>query len=44
MSADVSTFPQGEVTRRRGELTMVDVIEGARTPEEMISFLAAAFP
>ena len=44
MSADVQTFPQDEVTRRRGELTMIEVIEGARSPEEMMSLLAAAFP
>ena len=44
MSADAKTFPQDEVTQRRGELTMIEVIEGARTPEEMMSLLAAAFP
>ena len=27
MSAEVKTFPQDEVTRRRGEVTMLDVIE-----------------
>ena len=44
MSADVETFPQDEATRRRGKLTMIEVIEGARTPEEMLSLLVAAFP
>ncbi len=44
MSADVKTFPQDEATRQRGELTMIEVIEGARTPEEMMPLLAAAFP
>ena len=44
MSADVETFPQDAVTRRRGAMTMIGVIEGARTPEEMMSLLAAAFP
>ena len=44
MSAKLETFPQDEVTHRRGALTMIDVIEGARTPEEMLSLLAAAFP
>ena len=44
MTAEVKTFPQGEVTRRRGEPTMIEVIEAARGPEEMMSLLAAAFP
>ena len=44
MSAEVKMLPQEEATRRRGELTMIDVIEGARTPEEMMLLLAAAFP
>ena len=44
MSADVETFPQNEVTPQRGKLTMIDVIEAARTPEEMLSLLVAAFP
>ncbi|MCH8998777.1 MAG: hypothetical protein IID48_11055 [Proteobacteria bacterium] len=44
MTAEVKTFPQNEAIRRRGKLTMIEVIEGARTPEEMMSLLAAAFP
>ena len=44
MSAEVKTLPQDEVTRRRGKLTMIEVIEGARTPEEMTLLLMAAFP
>lgn len=44
MSAEVTPFPQDEATRRRGKPTMLQVIEGARTPEEMLPLLAAAFP
>lgn len=44
MNAEIKSFPQDEATQRRGKLTMTQVIEGARTPEEMLSLLAAAFP
>lgn len=44
MNAEVKTFPQDEVTQQRGKLTMIEVIEGARSPEEMLSLLVAAFP
>ena len=44
MSSDIQAFPQDEATWRHGEVTMLDVIEGARTPEEMMLLLAAAFP
>ena len=44
MRAEVKKFPQDEATQRRGKLTMTQVIEGARTPEEMLPLLAAAFP
>lgn len=45
-NAGTVAFPQDRVTgsARKGKLTMVGVIEGARTPEEMMSLLAAAFP
>ncbi len=42
--SDIQTFPQDEVTNRRGQPTMAQVIDGARSPEEMMSLLAAAFP
>ena len=44
MSAEVKTFPQDEVTRQRGELTMIEVIEGARTPAKLVAAYTARDP
>ena len=45
-NANTVVFPQNRATgsARRAKATMIEVIEGARTPEEMLSLLAAAFP
>ena len=45
-NADTVAFPQDRATgsARRGKLTMIEVIEAARSPEEMMALLAAAFP
>ena len=44
--ANTTIFPQDRTTgsKPNRKVTMIEVIEGARSPEEMLSLLAAAFP
>ena len=44
--ANTTIFPQDRTTgsKPNRKVTMIEVIEAARTPEEMLSLLAAAFP
>ena len=42
--AQVEMFPQQRATAAKPKLTLIEVIRGARTPEEMLPLAAAAFP
>ena len=44
MNAKIETFPQDQTTTRRRPASMAEIIEAARTPEEMWGLLMVAFP
>ncbi len=44
MNTNIKVFPQDQTTPRRRPASMAEVIEAARSPEEMWSLLGAAFP
>ena len=44
MRGQADPYPQEQATAAKPKLTLIEVIRSARTPEEMLPLVAAAFP